>query len=255
VNHALSIFSVAGIDEIREGDDVGAVIAEAAADQLEPGDVLAVASKIVSKAEGRRVDADDREDAITAETVREVARREHAGGTTRIVQNRNGFVLAAAGVDASNTPEGTVLLLPIDPDASARRMRASLRARLGFAPGIVITDTFGRPWRQGQTDVAIGAAGIAVLDRLAGTVDTHGRRLETTETALADELAAAADLVKGKASHRPVAVIRGLGELVTEEHGPGAAELVRPADDDMFAMGTREAFHTGYEQGRRDAAG
>src|SRR5699024_11819479 len=130
----------------------------------------------------------DREDAITAETVREVARREHAGGTTRIVQNRNGFVLAAAGVDSGNTPEGTVLLLPIDPDASARRMRASLRARLGFAPGIVITDTFGRPWRPRQTDVAIGAAGITVLDRLAGAVDTPGRRPAANEPALADAL-------------------------------------------------------------------
>lgn len=249
---ALSVFGVDGIGEINSGDDIAAAIAEAVAAMVAPGDILSVASKIISKAEGRFVNTDDREPAISDETVREVARRDHARGTTRIVQNRNGFVLAAAGVDASNTREGTILLLPLDPDESARKLRASLHAHIGFAPGIVITDTFGRPWRQGQTDVAIGAAGIDVAQRLAGRLDSHGRPLETTEAATADEIAGASDLVKGKTSQCPVAVVRGLAHLVTEHDGRGAAALVRPADDDMFSLGTREAFQMGYEQGRRD---
>ena len=194
--------------------------------RLADGDILAVTSKIVSKAEGRQVAADDREQAITDETVRVVATRAHPGGVTRIVENRQGLVLAAAGVDASNTPDGIVLLLPVDPDASARALCAALRERTGLRLGVLITDTAGRPWREGQTDIAIGAAGVAVLDDLRGTTDAGGRRLDVTVAAVADEIAAAADLVKGKTSGNPVAVVRGLGRLVGElEEAAGAAAL------------------------------
>lgn len=249
-----SVFAVDGIPEVVPGDDLAGLIGDAlaAAGGVHDGDILAVTSKIVSKAEGRVVRAADREDAITAETVRVVATRQHPGGVTRIVENRLGLVLAAAGVDASNTPDGTVLLLPEDPDASARALAESLRTRFGVDLGVIITDTLGRPWRQGQTDVAIGAAGIRVADDLRGTLDSAGRRLDVTVAATADELAAAADLVKGKTSHRPVAVIRGLGQLVGGLDLPGASALVRPAGEDMFRLGTAEAWSEGYRAGRAD---
>ncbi|PJJ02340.1 coenzyme F420-0 gamma-glutamyl ligase [Streptomyces sp. 2333.5] len=236
------VWALPGMPEVRPGDDLVKLIAAAVtADglpQLVDGDVLLVTSKIVSKAEGRVVEADDREAAIDRETVRVVARR----GTLRIVQNRQGLVMAAAGVDASNTPQGTVLLLPEDPDASARALRAGLRTTLGVDVGVVISDTFGRPWRNGLTDVAIGAAGVRVLDDLRGGTDAHGNPLSATVVATADELAAAGDLVKGKAAGLPVAVVRGLGHLVGEPgDGPGARAMVRPAEDDMFRLGTSEA--------------
>lgn len=249
---AMSVWPVTGIPEIVAGDDVAEVIADAiraasdgATALLLDGDILVVTSKIVSKAEGRRIEAADREGAITAETVRVVATKEHAGGVTRIVENRLGLVLAAAGVDSSNTDAGTVLLLPEDPDASARALCAALRERLGVRVGIVISDTLGRPWRLGQTDIAIGAAGILVLDDLRGTTDAGGRRLDATITAVADELAAAADLVKGKALGLPVAVVRGLHHLVGDLAAPGASSIVRPAADDLFSLGTAEAFAAG----------
>lgn len=225
-----------GIPEVQRGDDIGKLIA-AAEPGLRDGDVLLVTSKIVSKAEGRAVEAADREAAIDAETVRVVARR----GPLRIVENRQGLVMAAAGVDASNTPSGTVLLLPEDPDASARAIRDGLRDALGVDVGVVVTDTFGRPWRAGLTDVAIGAAGVRVLDDLRGGTDAHGNPLSATVVATADELAAAGDLVKGKADGRPVAVLRGLPHLVAGEHATGARALVRDARDDMFRLGTSEA--------------
>jgi coenzyme F420-0:L-glutamate ligase/coenzyme F420-1:gamma-L-glutamate ligase len=159
------------------------------------------------------------------------------------------MVLAAAGVDSSNTPEGFVLLLPEDPDASARDLAQALRARFGVSIGVVITDTLGRPWRQGQTDVAIGAAGIRVLDDLRGTADASGKRLDVTVAASADEIAGAADLVKGKAGGLPVAIVRGLGHLVGDLDLPGAASIVRPANEDMFRLGTQEAWTEGYEAG------
>ena len=239
------VFAIEGLPEFRAGDDLAAIIGDAVAGRLEDGDILAVTSKIVSKAEGRMIEAADREDAITAESVRVVATR----GATRIVENRLGLVLAAAGVDSSNTPEGHVLLLPEDPDASARALAAALRERFGVRVGIVISDTLGRPWRQGQTDVAIGAAGIRVLDDLRGTTDANGRRLDVTVAATADEIAAAADLVKGKAGGLPVAVVRGLGHLVASLDEPGARALVRPAEEDMFRLGTREAWDEGYRAG------
>ncbi len=234
------VFGVPGIGEVRPGEDIAKLIV-ATGCELADGDVLLVTSKIVSKAEGRLVRADDREAAIDAETVRLVARR----GPTRIVETRHGFVMAAAGVDASNTPEGTVLLLPEDCDASARRIREGLHEALGVRVGVVVTDTFGRPWREGLTDVAVGASGVRVLDDLRGGRDTHGNPLAMTVTATADELAAAGDLVKGKAAGLPVAVVRGLpAVLLPPEDGdqdPGARPLVRAAANDMFRLGTSEA--------------
>ena len=238
----MQIWAVEGIPEVVAGDDIAALIVTAISTSsihrpLEDGDIVVVTSKIVSKAEGRSVKAEDREDAITSQTVRTVATR----GSTRIVENPLGLVMAAAGVDASNTPEGTVLLLPEDPDRSA----AEIRAKLGNV-GVIISDTIGRPWRQGVTDIAIGAAGIRVLDDLRGTPDANGKKLEGTIVALADELAAAADLVRGKANNLPVAVIRGLQSML----GEGAAsELIRPAAEDMFRLGTSEAWDEGYRSG------
>ncbi|WP_425428037.1 coenzyme F420-0:L-glutamate ligase [Allonocardiopsis opalescens] len=231
----MEIWGVTGLPEIGAGDDLAALIA-AAEPGLRDGDVLAVTSKVVSKAEGR-IAAMDREAAIDQETQRVVARR----GGTRVVQTRQGLVMAAAGVDASNTPPGTVALLPEDSDASARRLRGRLRELLGVSVGVLVTDTFGRPWRVGQTDVAIGAAGLEPLADLRGTADSHGRVLEVTLNAVADELAGAAELVKGKVSGVPVAVVRGLG-VVTENDGPGAAALVRPADEDLFRYGSRDVL-------------
>ncbi|TGA93771.1 coenzyme F420-0:L-glutamate ligase, partial [Streptomyces palmae] len=208
------VWALPGLPEVCAGDDLGKLIADAATAEglpgLTDGDVLLVTSKIVSKAEGRVLRADDREAAIDAETVRVVARR----GPMRIVESRHGFVMAAAGVDASNTPAGTVLLLPEDPDLSARRIRDALRRTLGVTVGVIVTDTFGRPWRTGVTDVAIGAAGVRVLDDLRGGTDSHGNPLQVTIVATADELAAAGDLVKGKADGMPVAVVRGLARVV-----------------------------------------
>jgi coenzyme F420-0:L-glutamate ligase/coenzyme F420-1:gamma-L-glutamate ligase len=259
----LAVFAVEGIPEIVPGDDLAAIIGAAldaardapgavgapAALGLTDGDILAVTSKIVSKAEGRVVEAADREQAITDETVRIVATRQHPGSVTRIVENRLGMVSAAAGVDASNTPEGTVLLLPLDPDASAARLRAALEQRFGVRIGVIVTDTVGRPWRQGQTDVAIGASGVRLLDDLRGTLDAHGRRLDVTTPAVGDEIAAAADLVKGKSAGLPVAVVRGLGHLL-DEAAPGARVLIRPAEADMFRLGSDEAWQQGFEAAR-----
>ncbi len=225
-----TVIPVEGIPEVTAGADLAALIAGAASGLAE-GDILVVTSKIVSKAEGRVARA-DREQAIDAESVRVVARR----GPTRIVETRHGLVLAAAGVDASNTQPGTVVLLPEDPDGSARRLRKALMDRLGVRLGVLVTDTLGRPWRAGQTDAAIGAAGVAPLRDYRGTPDTFGVALEVSVAAVADELAGAADLVKGKAAGIPVAVIRGLADLVTEADGPGAQALVRPAAEDMFRL-------------------
>jgi len=232
----LTVTPVEAIPEITAGADLAGLIASAAPG-LADGDIVVVTSKIVSKAEGRVVRA-DREDAIDAETVRLVARR----GDTRIVETRQGLVLAAAGVDASNTPPGTVVLLPEDPDASARQLRKGLRDRLGVTVGVLITDTLGRPWRTGQTDAAIGAAGVAPLRDYRGTADTFGTPLEVTVAAVADEIAAAADLVKGKAAGIPVAIVRGLADLVTGSDGPGARALVRAPAEDMFRFGSADVL-------------
>ncbi|THA98591.1 MULTISPECIES: coenzyme F420-0:L-glutamate ligase [Streptomyces] len=239
------VWALPGLPEVQPGDDLAKLIA-AAEPALADGDVLLVTSKIVSKAEGRVVEAADREAAIDAETVRVVARR----GPLRIVENRQGLVMAAAGVDASNTPAGTVLLLPEDPDASARGIREGLRDTLGVDVGVIVTDTFGRPWRAGLTDVAIGAAGVRVLDDLRGGTDAYGNPLGATVVATADELAAAGDLVKGKAAGLPVAVLRGLPQVLAEDDGEGARAMVRGARDDMFRLGTSEAVRQAVTQRR-----
>lgn len=241
VPERVEVIAVTGIGEVRPGDDVAALLAGAG---LRDGDIVVITSKIVSKAEGRVRHAPDRTRAIEEETERVVARR----GDTVISQTRHGFVMAAAGVDASNTEPGTVLLLPEDSDASARRLRAGLSGRDGghdggrggVRVGVIVSDTFGRPWRNGLTDVAIGVAGLRPLDDYRGTSDTYGNQLSATVTALADEIASAAELVKGKLAGVPVAIVRGLSHLVTEDDGPGVRPLVRPADDDLFRFGSRD---------------
>jgi coenzyme F420-0:L-glutamate ligase / coenzyme F420-1:gamma-L-glutamate ligase len=233
---AVSVTGVPGIPEIGAGDDLARLIADAAPD-LADGDIVVITSKIVSKAEDRVIRA-DRDKAIDAETVRVVARR----GPARIVETHHGLVLAAAGVDDSNTAPGTVALLPADPDDSARQIRRGLRDRRGVTVAVVITDTMGRPWRMGQADAAIGVAGLAPLHDYRGQADTFGRTLEVTVTAVADELASAADLVKGKLAGIPVALVRGLADLVSEADGPGAQALIRPAAEDMFRYGASEVL-------------
>lgn len=249
---ALEVFGLAGMGEIRPGDDLAMAVAEAVAAtgrMLRDGDVLVVTSKIVSKAEDRLVAVQgDREAAraaaIDAETVRVVASR----GPTRIVETRHGLVMASAGVDASNIAKDTLALLPVDPDASAARLRAGVAARLGVDVAVIITDTAGRPWRRGLTDLAIGVAGMAAVRSHIGDVDGYGNELGMTEVAEADELAAAADLVKGKLGATPVAVVRGYGRL--PDDGGGARALVRRSDEDLFRLGTLEARRSALAERR-----
>lgn len=256
----LLIRAVTGLPEFRPGDDLAAAIA-GAAPWLRDGDVLAVTSKVVSKVEGRvvgtPVDPVGREAAraraVDDETVRVVASR----GRTRIVQTRHGFVMAAAGVDASNVRRDELALLPVDPDASARALRTRLGELLGVTVAVVVTDTTGRPWRAGLTDVAVGAAGIAALHDVRGRVDRFGNTLSLTEVAVVDEIAAAADLAKGKLDGVPVAVLSGLGyralsradEAARGRADRGVRPLVRDPSLDMFRLGTAEAI----EVGRGDA--
>jgi coenzyme F420-0:L-glutamate ligase/coenzyme F420-1:gamma-L-glutamate ligase len=226
----ITIRAVEGIGEVAAGTDLAALVA----DHVVDGDIVVMTSKVVSKAEGR-VRQLDKEAAVALETDREVARR----GTTRIVRNRLGLTMAGAGVDASNVEQGSVVLLPLDPDASARALREALAANVA----VIVSDTAGRAWRHGQTDLAIGAAGIEVAVSFAGTVDGYGNPLQVTMPAIADELASAGDLVKGKLAGCPVAVVTGLGHLVLPRgsHGPGAAALVREESMDLFGLGAREA--------------
>lgn len=235
-----------GLPQITSGTDLAAVLTPVLAELTWPDgtvgitsdDVVVVASKIVAKAEGRLARAVDREALIDAESVREVARREHPDGSVmRIVETHHGLVLAAAGIDASNVPGGTVLLLPVDPDDSARRIRRGLNARLGVRPGVLVTDTVGRPWRRGIADIAIGAAGLDPLQDLRGSADSHGRELQATVVAVGGEITAAADLVKGKIGGRPVAVVRGSGAVITPDDGPGARSVVRSPEEDLFRTG------------------
>lgn len=255
----LQIWAPSGLGEVTSGTDLGQFLAdvfaaEAPAEQedLCDGDVVVVASKVVSKAEGRIVAAADREATITAETVRVVATRQRPDGPPlRIVENRLGLVMAAAGVDASNTPEGTVLLLPLNPDESARQMRTALREQRGVNVAVIVTDTTGRPWRDGLVDIAIGVAGLNPLRDERGGVDSHGRALTVTVTAVADQIASAAELVKGKATGKPAAVVRGLGGVLPAgEHGPGAGVLVRLGEADMFSEGSAEAYARGLADAR-----
>ncbi|MBW3646846.1 MAG: coenzyme F420-0:L-glutamate ligase [Actinobacteria bacterium] len=234
-----TVTGVEGLPEIRPGDDLAALIATATA--LEDGDVVVVTSKVLSKAEGRLVPVPvgtDREavrqQAVADETVRVVARR----GATVITQNRNGLVLAAAGVDASNVRGDEVALLPVDPDASARTLRDRLETLTGRRVAVVVSDTMGRPWRVGQVDLAIGVAGLAPVRDARGNPDSFGATLEVSEIAVADELASAAELVMGKTDGVPVAVVRG---LALPDDGRDAGALVRPAEQDWFRLGTAEA--------------
>ena len=243
----LAVLPVRGIGDVTPGDDLAELIATAAP-WLRDGDVLVVTSKIISKSEGRLVDvpADGparevaRAEALRAETVRLVARR----GRTAIVQTRHGFVMAAAGIDASNVDKTHLVLLPLDPDASARALRSALRARTGRDVGVVVSDTMGRTWRNGLTDVALGAAGVAPFRDHRGEIDPYGNELELTEMAVIDELAAAGELVKGKCDQVPVAVVRGYPRAGGAD-GPGAVALVRNAAEDMFSLGTAEARAAG----------
>ncbi|TFV62884.1 UNVERIFIED_ORG: coenzyme F420-0:L-glutamate ligase [Bacillus sp. AZ43] len=237
----LSIIPVEGLPEFSPGDDLAGAIADAAP-WLADGDVVVVTSKAVSKVEGRLVPVPpgaDREAlrlrAVEDEAVRVVARR----GPLAIVQTRQGWVVAAAGIDASNVGQDALVLLPEDADASAHRLRERLRALLGVDAAVVVSDTFGRTWREGLTDVAVGSAGIPALVDHRGAVDAFGNRLETTRVALVDELAAAADLVKGKLSGVPVAVVRGLA-VERPEPDPGTRPLVRLPQDDLFPYGSRD---------------
>lgn len=251
VKPELQITTVLGIGPIAPEADLAALITATeiswpdGATGFADGDVVVVTSKIVAKSEGRIVVAQSRDAAIESETVRVVATKVTPRGTTKIVQTQHGLVMAAAGVDASNVEPGKVVLLPLDPDASARDLLTRLRKITEKRLGIIITDTMGRPWRLGVTDVAIGAAGITVLDDHTGRIDGFGRTLEMTVIAIADEIAAAADLVKGKIGGSPVAVVRGLGAYVSTEFGPGAGAVVRPLDEDLFPLGTKEAIQHG----------
>ncbi|XVU26505.1 coenzyme F420-0:L-glutamate ligase [Actinoplanes sp. CA-054009] len=247
----LEIRPVRGIGDVVAGDDLAGLIT-AAAPWLADGDILVVTSKIVSKAEGRLVevpaDGPERDAArvaaLESETARVVARR----GPTTIVQTHHGFVMAAAGIDASNVDKTHLVLLPADPDASARRLRADLRAR-GLDVGVIVSDTMGRAWRNGLTDVALGAAGIEPVRDHRGETDPYGNELEITQMAVIDELAAAGELVKGKVDAVPVAVVRGYPRAGIRDTD-GAAVLLRDAASDMFSLGTAEA----HAAGLRDAA-
>lgn len=244
---ALELIPVEGLPEIVEGDDLGALIAERS--QLADGDVIAIAQKAVSKAEGRRArladviagerarelaGAMDKDPAlvelILSET-REVIRSERV----LIVETNAGLICANAGIDSSNTgASGEVILLPVDADASARRIRREIEVASGRRVAVIVTDSFGRPWRVGQTEVAIGCAGMDPLDDWRGREDRDGRELAATEIAIADELAAASDLPRGKDSGVPAVIVRGVGARVTEDDGPGAAALRRAEADDLF---------------------
>jgi coenzyme F420-0:L-glutamate ligase/coenzyme F420-1:gamma-L-glutamate ligase len=232
----ISVWAPEGIGEVRRGDDLAALLAPLV--ELADGDVVCVTSKVVSKAEGNVVAA-DRADAVRRETRRLVAQR----GPLQIVVNRLGLTMAAAGVDGSNVEPGTVVLLPDDPDASARRLRATLAERAGANVAVLVTDTAGRAWREGQTDIAVGAAGLVVLDDHAGRTDSYGNVLTVTAPAVADELAGAAELAAGKLSGRPFAIVRGRSDLVLPpgEDGPGASALVRAPGGDLFGLGARDA--------------
>jgi coenzyme F420-0:L-glutamate ligase / coenzyme F420-1:gamma-L-glutamate ligase len=224
------VMPLAGIPEVSPGDDLSALLGDALerAGGLVDGDVLVVVQKVVSKAEGRVEQTDDVIEVVLREA-RAVRRRR---GDLVIAETEHGFVCASAGVDRSNAPEdGSVVLLPRDPDDSAARIRAALEARFGTAPAVIVSDSFGRAWRQGTVDVAIGVAGIRPLLDLRGTKDTRGYELSTTQIAVADELASAAELVMGKAAGVPAAVVRGYSAPAGEA---SARELLMPPERDLF---------------------
>ena len=248
---AIQVVALEGLPEIQAGDDLGSLLADA----MPPGapaadDVLVLAHKVVSKAEGRtrrlsearpgeraqelaaRLGKDPRQVQVVLDESREIRRAEHG---VLIAVTRHGFVCANAGVDASNAPDDdTVILLPSEPDRSARELRRRLQTLTGAAPAVLITDSFGRAWRNGQSDVAIGCAGLAPLEDWRGRQDARGRELKATWIAVADELAAAADLARGKDTMLPAMLVSGAGRHVTADHGPGAAALLRASENDLF---------------------
>jgi len=236
----ISIHAPGGIGEITPETDLAAVIVEACADGeiggLRDGDILVVTSKIISKQEGRTFPAEEKLALRRRESTRTVARK--LG--TAIVATHHGLVQAAAGIDASNVTSGVILALPVDPDASAAALRTALHELTGARVGVIISDTAGRAWRIGQTDHAIGCAGVRPLLSYSGEVDAYGNELRVTLTAIADELAAAADLAKTKLAGRPVALLRGLAEHVVDAGEP-ARTIARPVDEDLFSHGAREA--------------
>jgi coenzyme F420-0:L-glutamate ligase / coenzyme F420-1:gamma-L-glutamate ligase len=248
VTEPIEVLPVAGLPEISEGDTLGAMLA--AEGNPQRGDVVVVSQKIVSKAEGRirrlaEVEPGDEASALAARLGKDPALVQLVLDESRsivraerdvlIAETHSGWVCANAGIDTSNLPhDGSVALLPLDPDASARRVRTELRAACGSAPAVVVSDSFGRPWRLGQCDIAIGCAGLGPLDDWRGRRDRSGRELAATVIALADQIAAAADLVRDKDAGVPAAIVRGLADRVTEDDGPGAAALQRPAADDLF---------------------
>jgi len=250
----LTVVAPDGVPEVRAGDHLAALLLDAltrTGARLADGDVVAVTSKVVSKAEGR-VKESTREAELPGETRRVVARR----GPTTIVRNRLGLTMAAAGIDASNIENGYVVLLPLDPDGSARALRSSLRERSGANVGVVVTDTAGRAWREGQTDIAIGAAGLRVVEEFAGREDAHGNSLVVTAPAVADEIAGVAELAQGKLAARPFAVVSGRADLVLPagQDGPGAGTLIRPEGRDFFGFGAREAVVRALAGDPADAA-
>lgn len=250
-----TVLAVRGIPDVRPGDDLAKLIVTAAP-WLADGDILVVTSKIVSKAEGALADVPPggpereqaRERILRTQTARVVATRGH----TRIVQTHHGFVMASAGIDNSNVDRTQLVLLPEDPDRSARALRQALRDEYGLDVAIIISDTMGRPWRNGLTDVALGCAGIEPLRDHRGETDPHGNELQITQMAVVDELAAAGELVKGKCAQVPVAVVRGyLDAPLPTADGDGATVLVRGADQDLFSLGTAEARADGLRAAAR----
>lgn len=238
---SIEVFAPPGLGEVHAGDDLAVALLgllDGVGETLREGDVVVVTSKIVSKSEGR-TRVGEREAALAEETVRVVARR--AG--TSIVRNRLGLTMAAAGIDASNVAAGSIVLLPLDPDASARHLRERLYELTGRRIAVVVTDTAGRAWRHGQTDIAIGAAGLRVAEDFNGRTDGYGNPLAVTLTAVCDQIAGAAELSQGKLTARPFAVLRGRSDLVlpVSEHGAGASSLVREEGTDLFGYGAREA--------------
>ncbi len=245
----MELIAVEGLPEIRRGDPLGELTA--ARYELRDGDVIAIAQKVVSKAEGRRARLSEIEpserardlgerlgkDPALVEVILRESRRVVRAERVLIVETLSGLVCANAGIDSSNAGPGgedEVVLLPRDPDASARRLRAELATASGRRVAVVVTDSFGRPWRVGQAEVALGCAGIAPLEDWRGRTDRDGRELQATEIAIADEIAAAADLVRDKAAGLPVVIVRGLAGRVVKEDGPGAAALIRAREQDLF---------------------
>lgn len=250
----MEVLAIHGLPEFVPGQSIAEAIAEAAGPGgLADGDVLVVTSKIVSKAEGRFRPASEKPAALREQTVRVVANIP-GGRASAIVENRLGLVMAAAGIDESNVEGERLLLLPEDPDRSAREISDGIERLAGCIVGVVISDTAGRPWRVGQTDMAIGAARVQLIDDVRGGLDAAGKPLSVTQRCIGDEMAAAADLVKGKAEGVPVAIIRGLSQYVGERFTAGARSIVRPPGEDLFRMGTAEAVAEGRRLERAGAA-